>query len=304
MASSRQQPLEVVQPAKRRPAFGFDRLTFWFDRPQLLLPLSELRAHARLKHKVKNMTMNRLYQLKIEVFQPSPEFFDVLLRAVGLEVTCLITEAELVCDVPVPTDTDAANMLIAFMGQAHAFHQRQKVRQKSGTFYYARRRTRSTSAGKGRKSRRRLVAYADRVSKLASPIRGQNCLHVEWRIFSSTTLREVGIGCVQDLKGFDHRGFWDKLVAMLQLPSMTQQGRLAGGRGGGNVSDAAMRKRARALQERSRVAGVLVMQHLLRNAPNVARASKRISFTKWARSCTDSDTHIKPSPPRVVQRKR
>ncbi|MEB0055192.1 hypothetical protein [Variovorax sp. LG9.2] len=60
-----------------RIVYGYDRITIWFDRSHLPGRLTLLNRYCRhLKVEVRQMRKNPLWKLKMEVFQPSPRFFN------------------------------------------------------------------------------------------------------------------------------------------------------------------------------------------------------------------------------------
>jgi hypothetical protein len=94
--------------------------------------------------------------------------------------------------------------------EAATFFHRHHVHPRSGDLrlYVHSRYTR------GRKSRRNVVMYADRPSKMDGRSR---CVHVEYRMRGAATLRAAGIHSARDLITFDHRSLWQELLTFVDL---------------------------------------------------------------------------------------
>lgn len=256
---------------------NYDRLTIWFDRTDLLLPLKRLRPHcAELNARVGQMRMNLRWKLKVEILQPKPSLYSLLGAAAGREISYVITAIEIACDFITETPEDAATMCARFLGSARVLHQRQPVLKDRDTFYFARR-----SNGHGKRGDV-LVVYADRLSKLASEHSGQPCFHVEWRVNGSAHISALGIVSIDDLEHFDHEQFWRERVRMYQLPGVTRIGEILYGRGHQQVSDEALRKRARTLRKNHTLDGNVVLQNAAQAHPTLCRSLRHTDLFAWA----------------------
>ncbi|WP_031298069.1 hypothetical protein [Sphingobium lactosutens] len=183
-------------------------------------------------------------------------FWRLLLRMVGREIPLMINYLELAYDIPTPTREDAISLQLEFLASAQVPHQRQEVVKCGSTFYFSRAFEIAWLTDKKTKRPKCLALYADRPSKLASPIMGSNCLHIEWRFAGFGAVRAAGVSCLEDLIDFDHESFWNTSVRMLRLPGKTEQGRMLAGRAS-HASDAAHRKRARSAHSEAKVGGAL-----------------------------------------------
>ncbi len=275
------------------PAYAFDRLTLWFDRPQLLISRRALQKEAAsIRFFSKQMHYHINYTLKMEVYQPTPAFLRLLLVAVGGEISALITYVEVACDIAVTSSSAAALLQDRFAAVAWIRHLRQPVIPDRGTDYFGRRNKVSDDDAARAKRQTVVAVYSDKVSKLSTPAKGRKCLHVELRVSGGPAVARLGGPSIQDLMTLDLADVLDRHLVMMVMPSMTKQGQILGGPGGRAVSDAALRKRARSAHQLASKDGRFFMQHLLQMNPKLARAFPRERFSRWARSCTDSDTHI------------
>lgn len=270
-----------LKPAVRHTVHGYDRLTLWFDRTELLIPLKRLRPHcAGLSARIGQMRMNPRFKLKMEILQPKPSLYPLLREATGREVSYLATALEIACDFITETPKDAATMCTRFLGSARVLHQRQPVLKDRDTFYFARR-----SNGRGKRGGVPVV-YADKPSKLASPHSGQPCFHVEWRVNGSAHISALGIVSIDDLEHFDHEQFWRERVHMYQLPGVTRIGEILYGRGHQAVSDEALRKRARTMRKNHTLDGNFVLQNAVQEYTVLCRGLSSTDLFTWADALT------------------
>lgn len=267
---------------------GYDRITIWFDRSHLPVPLMLLTQYCRgLTVEVRQMRKHPLWKLKMEVFQPSPRFFRKLLEHLrGLRV--LISYIEIARDIlPLePDDLDElerAWLASATFPRAHF----PKVLVCRKTYYFNR-------AKKGGKKTRDIpVMYADRPSK--QPRRGVNvrrkirneddpkCLHQEWRRHGSAAIGEFGISSIADLQAFDFAAFFERQMPFRKLlpRSQTELGALLPGKR--KVTDDSKRKRARQFIAAATLKnGRFILHNAIRTAhPKFATKLMPMTLMEW-----------------------
>ncbi|MFM9424792.1 hypothetical protein RCH10_001220 [Variovorax sp. GrIS 2.14] len=270
-----------------RIVYGFDRVTIWFDRSHLPVPLTLLSRYCRdLKIEVRQMRKNPLWKLKMEVFQPSPRFFKQLLEHLhGMRV--LITYIEPARDI-LPSDPEDLDELeracLASVTFPRAHFPKVGVYKK--TYYFNR-------AKKGGKKTRDIpVMYADRSSKqprrdveVRRKIRHETdpkCLHQEWRRHGSAAIGEFGISSIADLQAFDFSAFFERQMPFRKLPSsQTELGGLLPGKR--HVTDDSKRKRARQFMAAATLKnGRFILHNAIRTAhPKFAAKLAPMTLEEW-----------------------
>ena len=264
--------------------FGFDRVTIWFDRPEVPFELSKIEEHcAKVKDYLEQMPQQARWKLRLEIFQPTIKCLQILADELGCATAVLINYVEIACDLPSGTRRQIRARRNRFLESAKMLHLPHDVvrDKKYGTiFYYG-----------GRRSPSVLAVYADKPSKLNNarpPDGGAPCAHQEFRKTGEGAVTDCGIVGVDDLADFDHAKFWDQNLRFYKIPTnKTQLGRLLARAFGAdpNVSGSALRKRAlRWVKKHSIVDGrseVFVMHNALRATPNLEKLLPQISFKDW-----------------------
>ncbi len=135
-----------------------------------------------------------------------------------------IVRVEAALDVACPTYADAATL-------GDYLRPRLVQRYHRGAVRHFRR----TSYSRARRSRRNLVVYDGRPSKVlpgATP-----CVHLELRVGSAAACRRIGVHRPTDLIDFDHDGLWDGNVLVRELPDRARLGRWLRRRGRAKRAD-------------------------------------------------------------------
>lgn len=268
--------------------YGFDRVTVWINRPELPISFARLKNQcADVVGYAEQMAYQPNWKFRVEIFQPTSRCLRLLAKALGNDVSTLLTYVEIVCDVAADSKHQAVRWRNAFLASAQMSYQRQPVVFFESTCYYGRR-----SAG-GNRQNNVLAVYADQPSKLhnARPVSDlPPCLHIEWRASASTALARLGIICLDDLIRFDHQRFWENHVRMYQLARPTALGRLLARASGSapDVSGIALRKRAARWTARNSILGKFVMHNALLEMSVPARRLHKIPFSEWLRVTVSS----------------
>ena len=267
--------------------FGFDRVTLWLDRPELPTSQNALAKHCtKINVSLEQMIHHPRWKLKVDVHQPTIDFFHALAKALGNDVAAVVSYVEIACDIHDSMGQFAQRWCRAFLASAYMRYQQQTVVLFEKLFYFGRR--------AGRKAGRRgnvLAVYADKPSKINNARPAEDappCLHIEWRATGSATVELLGIFSIADLIRFDHERFWNEHIRMYQLPKPTELGRLLAGASGQeiNVSGSALRKRAtkwRANQQHN-IDDIFVMHNALLNTRKINSHLKKVSFTDWLKA--------------------
>lgn len=268
--------------------YGFDRVTVWINRPELPISIARLKNHcADAVGYAEQMAYQPNWKFRVEIFQPTSRCLRLLAKALGNDVSTLLTYVEIVCDVAADSKRQAVRWHNAFLASAQMSYQRQPVVFFKNTCYYGRR-----SAGGNRQSNV-LAVYADRPSKLQNARPAADlppCLHIEWRASGSNALASLGIIGLDDLIRFDHQRFWGLHVRMYQLAKPTALGRLLARASGSDpaVSGTALRKRAARWAARNSISGKFVMHNALLETSAPARRLQKIPFSEWLRVTVSS----------------
>lgn len=263
--------------------FGFDRYTFWIDRPELSITQKRIKKHCTdFKAILGQMPYNANWKLQVELFQPTIKCLELFKAGLGSDVRALINYVEFACDVPVTTKKQAKWWQKNFIGSAKMMYQRQNVTRCEGTDYYGRRTDKNAS-----KRSNVLAVYSDRPSKINNERPDENalhCLHVELRATGSAVLANHGVVSLEDLALFDHESFWNKNIRIYQLPNLTDLGRLLVKLSGSNkhISSTALRKKARKwMNDFRNDDGDFVMHNALLATPKLAEQLNTLTFNEW-----------------------
>lgn len=280
--------LESTQPEI---IYGFDRITLWLDIPQLPVSEAKLKEHcANVKVTVMQMPHNARWKLKLALFQPTQQCLRLLKKALGHDIAVLVSYVEIAFDVPASSANKARLIRNFFLSSAKMPYQRDPVRldERGNIFYFGQR---SKKEGeKWVRSAHVLATYSDQPSKLlnAQPKDGWTpCAHIEHRASGSAAIADIGIVAIDDLIGFDHATFWKGHVQLYQWPLQKVIGyQLANIAGANlNVSDVAFRKRAANWESDHSIEDAFgsnfILANALLDAPDLCKAFKKISFSKW-----------------------
>jgi hypothetical protein len=217
------------------------------------------------------MTYNTRYQGVIEMLQPSLRAFDLLVSScLGDQVAVLPTYAEVAMDF-IFEDGEKAQVFDAWISEHMVIRGlRGEIHRIKSTTYFNGAKPADAdgpAVGKHRKPGRTAVLYSDRPSKLniegefGSP---RIAVHLELRFNGALALRRAGLASISDFSGFDHRRFWANNICFLEMPKQHELGNALGGPTDGDVSQAALRKRATKLKAASSVETQLFMHLMVR----------------------------------------
>jgi hypothetical protein len=226
------------------------------------------------------MHRNPLWMTRIDVVAPTHAWLRRLQTTIAASAQIRISYVELAVDVLFESTQKSHAMQAAMAKHVKWQYRRAAVTYHQGTMYCGAR----SEAGK--KNLHAVALYADRPSKLEiahTTVKSGACAHLEHRLAGSKTLAAVGIQSVQDLIGFDHVAYHDRMNCVYQLPNQTRLGLLLAQQCDvRDVGEAALRKRARKWhQDHEMNDGVFCLHNALRTTPGVDRHFAREDFLPW-----------------------
>jgi hypothetical protein len=183
-----------------------DVLRIWLRNPLSSAQLSWLRQRsAGKKLRVHNgrAPFGRGYVQRITIFQPSQEALQSLATCSDHLLTYVECSLDWVFNSRIETD-DAFEYVCKRVIKRH--HRDQGIRF-VGTG------DEKTRYSGPRRAPNLLVIYGDRPSKKG----GHHCVHFDWRMNGSGTLRRTGIHSLHDLLALDHRDFWRARLIICDL---------------------------------------------------------------------------------------
>ncbi len=212
----------------------FDRVQVWLKAPETARRLAELRRHCgRLHVDNRPSSFDRAYRQRLELKQPN----DAALRWLAAHSDGLVNRLEVALDFVFDTAAerdDAFEFLHRHL--VRRWHGKQTVRAIRGgtTALLTEEIEQANTRYDGSRAARNVIAF---YREDHSRITGEgNCLHLEWRAKGAHAVRQAGVQSVKDLFDFDHRGFWQKRLVLIQVEperlgrSIRNRGRLGRGR--------------------------------------------------------------------------
>jgi len=268
------QPLVAAFASPYAIASGYDRIALAIDRPMLPGPVNRLRRACQggLKVIPGRLQFNPVWQCTIDLHQPSRLALDILNdHCLQSQVSALLTYAEISHDLIFRRKSMALRYEPLVLQHLVVSRQRDLAQRFKSVNYFGRR------SDKARSKRGRVLAvYSDKPSKLNTQLAGEPCVHFDYRITGSAKLAAVGIASVGDLREFDFARFWDSAVALYELPTKTEFGRILGGPGGAEVSGTALRKRGERFIDKCSIDGQFYMHNAVRHQPRLLRKLVRM----------------------------
>lgn len=294
MESSKKQPTKTsngLADIEPEIVFGYDRITMWSDHNSFPGGLDVLRGHCKKFEEFPGlMPFNPQFKSKIQIRQPTKKCLRILAAALGSNISVRVNYVEFSCDIPAESKKQALHWRNKFLASARMKNQRQSVvrdDEYKSNYYYGRR------ANEDRSKRRSVLAvYADKPSKVQNARPTDDtppCLHLEFRVASSTRLASLGIVTIEDMINFNHKSFWNENIAMYELPKPTKLGRLLARVAGAdlNVSGSALRRRAmrfKEANENNHIGNKFIMHNALLRRPDISRRLKAAPFYQWTKA--------------------
>lgn len=258
-------------------SYGWDRIKFWFDDPQPNLPIKALKKECpgRVRFLLESAPFQPVWQSSLTIRQPTRRALKIL-RTALMDLPCSVEigDLEICCDLITESSRKSLRLRNWLLGHLYLPYHRNKVfleRKYENVVYFHRR-----GNTNGNKVGKVFVIYSDRRSKIRGNTYGEQCCHLEFRLFGTEQVRRLGVQTVDDLLQFDHIVFWCREIKFGQWQSKKALGVALNG--GDPLSGTGSRKKADAflIRERYLIKKNFVLQNVLIDRRNLQSAMREI----------------------------
>lgn len=278
-------------PADMRSALGcikscvcaFDRLTIYVDDATLPSSLGvDLKADCRdVKVLAEDNPYHRIWNTKIELYQPTPQALYALHETLGCRNTSKVSYAEIAIDWLTQSRQLASHLGGYLLEHLRVPSARTDIHFEEETAYFNPR-----STARGKRTPHVTVLYTDKPSKLLAGKYVLPCCHLEHRVQGHPACSKVGLNTIADCMDFDHVGFWRDALRLCDFESKAALGAILASNP--NVSGTALRQRAEAFLKPHRAdghyAGHYVLQNCIKTKPEISKALRRIDNRHFFKS--------------------
>lgn len=222
-----------VRTVKSRINGLIERATLYYDRIRIYCdtdrPLISAQETAEFKQRGTKINVeqklmseyNPRFQQKIDILQPRLD--DLLQIARILDRQRLhyrITRVELACDWATKNTADVSKLRQIIQSSFYSKKQQPYFNTFEGTDYYA---------GRKRKGQAVIPVIYTRPKEKCFSDRRIPCIHLEFRLITSTICRKNKIYTVQDLIDYDLKAYFEERLGFYPKPTKTQCGKLISG---------------------------------------------------------------------------
>lgn len=249
---------------------AFDRFDIWLDQHPGREWVDALPQGVTINPV--NIPYNPRWKYVLVALQPSTSTLHFLQRMLGFRIAAQVAYVEIARDYPVLWKIDAQRLERYFLRTVTMRYGPALVTKYKNTHYF----------GKPA-APRRLVIYAHRKSKLATPARGRRCLHTEIRMQETQLIEQIGLGSVDALLAFNFSEFWATQIRYHSFGNRAAMGATLSRSARRDTGDGPLQARVRrALKSPKYTAdGAFVLQMLWRKRPSLTKALLPMTAKAW-----------------------